>query len=250
MSGAADLLPFFDERFKEVETYLEFLEELEKAAQSGPPRLEGSPLAISAPQQRILYSSVYLQLYNLVEATVSRCIEAVCDATQSNGRWRPDDLNSSLKQEWVRAIARTHIDMSPDNRLKSAMAMCDHLMDSLPISDFSISIGGGGNWDDDSIEKIGVRVGCSLRFNMTTRVAVKRPLRNEMGALKLVKSHRNSLAHGSISFVECADGVVVDELRTTVNAVGAYLHEVIESFSKYIESFDFLRPDRKPQGVA
>ena len=108
MSGQ-NLLPFFEERYREVEAYLDLLSQLEKAAQAGPPRLTGADGPISASQQKILYSSVYLQLYNLVEATVSRCIEAVSSAAESGGKWRPEHLNAALQQEWVRTVARTHM---------------------------------------------------------------------------------------------------------------------------------------------
>ena len=82
----------FQERLAEVEAYLDFLSTLEAQAQRGPPRLEGAEHPISAQQQRILYSSVYLQLYNLIEATMSRCIEAVADAANKSGNWKASDL--------------------------------------------------------------------------------------------------------------------------------------------------------------
>jgi MAE_28990/MAE_18760-like HEPN len=241
-----ELRSFFLERFQEVETYLSFLQEIEVAAQSGPPRIEGSDHVISAPQQKILYSGVYLQLYNLVEATVSRCLSAVSSAAQRDGRWKPEDLNWELQQEWVRVVARTHTQLTPENRLKSAVELCSYLVNKLPINSFDIEIGGGGNWDDDAIEKISRRVGCELQISGPTKTAVKRPLRDDLGALKLVKLRRNSLAHGSISFVECADEVSVSELRTMVDAVGTYLDEVIGCFSRYIEMYGFLQPGRQP----
>ena len=65
----------FEERLQEIETYLDLLDMLEKQVRLGPPMMGES--TISAQQQKILYSSVYLQLYNLVEATVHWCLKAV-----------------------------------------------------------------------------------------------------------------------------------------------------------------------------
>lgn len=248
--SASDLLPFFQERFGEVEEYLDFLEEVEKAVQTGRPRLEGSGQGITTSQQRILYSSVYLQLYNLVEATVSRCVSAIADAAMDGGTWQPMHLNEQLQQEWVRSVARTNVSLNPENRLKSAMEMCKHLIDQLPIGKFEFEVGGGGNWDDDAIEKVSSRLGCNLRITRATRTAVKRPMRDEFGPLKLVKLRRNDLAHGSISFVDCADGVAVSELRRTAEVVGSYLEEVIDGFAKYINSYEFLRPEHKPKSAS
>jgi hypothetical protein len=248
---SSELMNFFEDRFAEVEAYLSLLQGIEEAARSGPPRIINSDSAITASQQKILYSSVYLQLYNLVEATVSRCIQAITDAATSTlASWQAADLNAALRREWVRAIARTHIDLTPDHRLENAVTMCDHLIEQLPIHELQIDIGGGGNWDDEAIEKISARVGCNLRISGTTREAVKRPERDDLGAMKLVKNRRNSLAHGRISFTECADGVAVEELRRITSAVGAYLREAISCFASYIDLFGFLRPERQPNGAA
>jgi MAE_28990/MAE_18760-like HEPN len=249
---SSDLLPFFRERFGEVDEYLNLLQDVETAAQQGPPRIEGAPSVITTSQQRILYSSVYLQLYNLVEATISRCISAITEAAALDGKWFPDDLDDALRQEWIRATARTHVDLTPRHRLQKAVEMCGYLISRLPVEEFTIEVGGGGNWDDDAIETISDRIGCRLNITPETRTGVKRPLRDDLGAMKLVKKRRNGLAHGSISFTDCADGVSIAELRTTANRVEGYLREVIDSFAEYVDGHHFIAPQRRPQpqGIA
>jgi len=251
----SELREFYDERRDEIRDYLNLLRAVETAAGSGAPRIREARAGeasypITAPQQRILYASVYLQLYNLVEAVVTRCIGAVADAAATNSRWRPVDLNENLRREWVRHAARTHIDLTPENRLKSAMKMCNDLVGQLPLVDLQIDPGGGGNWDDEAIYKLSERLGCRLTLSRSTTYAVKRPVRDGLGAMKLVKDRRNSLAHGSISFTECADGVTVSELESMTGAVEAYLAEAVGCFTSYIDVFEFLaetsRPDGKP----
>jgi MAE_28990/MAE_18760-like HEPN len=247
----AELKQFFEERFIEVESYLALLETIADAARSGPPKIAEVDVTITATQQKILYSSLYLQLYNLVEATVSRCLETVSEAAASHsGNWQAADLNDSLRREWVRTVARTHTELSYENRLQSALEMCNHLVSQLPIQQFEIEIGGGGNWDDEAIEKIGDRVGCHLLLSKEVKSQVKRPLRDDKGAMKLIKDRRNGLAHGRLSFVDCADGVAVQELRDITDVIGAYLREVINCFVKYIDVFGFLLPERKPSDAA
>ncbi|WP_341721946.1 MAE_28990/MAE_18760 family HEPN-like nuclease [Streptomyces albidoflavus] len=246
--STADLFPFFEERFGEVDSYIDFLEKVEEATQSGIPRIASSGYGITAKQQRILYSSVYLQLYNLVEATMARCVSELTEATSAAGRWQPHQLNDQLLQEWVRATARTHADMSAPSRLKHALEMSAHIVQQLPVKPFDIDVGGGGNWDDEVIYRMAERLGCPLSLTGTTQANVKRKRRDGLGPLQLVKNRRNGLAHGSISFVDCADGVVARELRETSQCVEAYLREVIECFKNYIESYDFLRSDSRPSG--
>jgi MAE_28990/MAE_18760-like HEPN len=64
-----DLAQAFDDRLQEINAYLSLLEALERQIREGPPRIGGE--TITGQQQRILYSAVYLQLYNLVEATAT-----------------------------------------------------------------------------------------------------------------------------------------------------------------------------------
>jgi hypothetical protein len=237
----------FQERLDEVESYLAFLSTMEDCAQRGPPCLEGSEHPISVQQQRILYSSVYLQLYNLIEATMSRCIEAVTMSAQENGQWKPGDLVAQLRQEWVRSIARTHeSNLTPVSRLEHALKMCDHLVASLPIADFDIDKGGGGNWDDDAIEAISRRLGFQLTVSQPVYSAVKRRFQDDLGPLALVKSLRNRLAHGSISFAQCAENVTVASLIDLKDKTVAYLREVVGCFVNYIEIHEYLIPERRP----
>lgn len=236
----------FQERLAEVEAYLDFLSTMEAQAQQGPPRIEGAEHPITTQQQRILYSSAYLQLYNLVEATMSRCIEAVAEATKDNARWKPGDLSDSLKREWVRMTARTHVELNPENRLESALRLCNHLVAALPISAFDIDKGGGGNWDDSEIEAFSKRLGFKLVVSQPVYSAIKQPFRDDLGPLALVKQLRNRLAHGSISFAQCAGDVTVGRLVELKDRTVDYLKEVVDCFSRYVESFEYLLPEKRP----
>jgi len=236
----------FEERLREIDSYLELLEIIERQVQSGPPRITGDDTRITAEQQKILYSAVYLQLYSLVEATITRCVEAVCAATSAAGEgWKPGDLSERIRTEWVRFVARTHEDLTHDNRLGSALKMFDALVNAAPVSDFKIERG-GGNWDDGQIEGISRRLGLELRISDTVRVGVKRHIRDDKGALALIRHLRNSLAHGSISFVECGDGATVGDLRNLKEATTAYLREVVASFAAWIAAHEYLLPEKRP----
>jgi HEPN superfamily protein len=231
---SAELSTFFEERLAEIENYLELLQNIEDAARGGTPRLKGTDAPITTSQNKVLNSSVYLQLYNLVEATISRCLEGVVEALATEGH-RPHDLNPALRKEWVRTIARTNGDLNPDNRLVAALDLCEHVLNQRPITQFKIEAGGGGNWDDSAIENICVRVGCTLAIEQKVSVAAKKHVRDEMGALKLVKNRRNSLAHGSLSFVDCSDDVSVAELQRLTDSVGDYLRATVASFIRFID---------------
>jgi hypothetical protein len=242
----AALVEAFDERLAEVETYLDFLKVMESLAQSGPPKLAGADDPITTQQQKILYSTVYLQLYNLVESTMTGCIQAIADAARTDASCRLGDLSIELRTEWVRVTARTHIELTREHRLQSALALCNHLVSALPIGEFSIEKGGGGNWDDVAIETISSRLGFQLDVSKPVYSDIKRRVKDDLGPLALVKTLRNQLAHGSISFTECADDVTVTWLVELKDKTASYLREVVSRFVKYVETQEYLVQDKRP----
>ena len=239
------LTHIFEDRLLEIDAYLSLLEAFERQVRNGHLVVGGSQ--ITALQQRILYSSVYLQLYNLVEATANWCVEAVCSAA-TQGSWRPHDLSSALRHEWVRQKARTHVELNQENRLEAAVKMCDDLIGLLPAMAFRVERGRGGSWDEEEITAVAMRLGLDLSLSISPPVfkSVKRRVRDDKGCLELVKDLRNRLAHGSLSFGECGEGVTVSELRDIKDRTASYLREVVSAFSFYIQRHEFLLPDRRP----
>ena len=232
----------FEERLQEIETYLDLLDMLEKQVRLGPPMMGES--TISAQQQKILYSSVYLQLYNLVEATVHWCLKAVCSAASTPGTWRPRDLSEKLLREWTRVYARTHEDLNHDNRLSAVLALCKFMIEAQPLPDFNIER--RSNWDDLEIETVSARIGCELQISHEVRADVKRHVRDDKGALVLIKDLRNRLGHGSLSFTECGDGATVEDLRDLKEHTARYLREVVDSFGRHVKDHLFLLPASRP----
>lgn len=246
----SDISDRFEERFGEIVAYLELIEGIEKLVQSGVPRLGDNGPVVTAPQQRILNSSVYLQLYNLVEATVTNCLDSVSKGAMRKAEWAAGDLTAELRREWVRYMARTHSPSGPDKRLEDAIGLCDHLVAALPVTEFEIEKGGGGNWDDKAIKKIATRIGFQLRVSRPVEREVMRTVRNDLGSLALVVDLRNALAHGRLSFVDCGQDDSAAELRKLADRVAAYLREVILAFDRYIEEHRYIVPNRRPAPVA
>lgn len=241
----AQLRSAFDERLEEIEAYLELLEGVEREVSSGTPRLGESGPVITARQQRILYSSVYLQLYNLVEATITKCLDAVCAAAMNGGKWKPGDLSTELRKEWVRFTARTHIALTDENRLRHALELVEQLVQALPVTKLQVERS-GGSWDDEQIEGVTTRIGLRLQISQPVYQGIKRKIRDEKGALGLIAGLRNNLAHGSLSFAECGEGVLVAELRDLKDRASLYLGEVVDAFESWIASYEFLVPDSRP----
>ncbi len=227
----------FEERVEEIDSYIKLLETIERSAHSGPPEIDGD--VITARQQRMLYSAVFLQLYNLVEATATWCVSAVTTATASSGAWTVDQLEPLIRQEWVRTNARTHVTLSSQKRHKTNLIFCDLLLQGGNISEWDIEKG-GGNWDIKEIETISKRIGCVLRISPDVYRAAKRPFRNDKNSLLYIKDLRNQLAHGTISFEQSGENLTVSDLKELKGRTVNYLEEVVQSFSTYISQSHVL----------
>ncbi len=234
----------FEDRVAEIESYISLLQAVELQAQSGPPEIGNS--AISTRQQRMLYASVYLHLYNLVEATATWCTSAVATATVDGGTWSVGELDPTVQREWYRTSLRTHVQLSPSKRLDCSFEVCEKILKGRPIEEWVIEQGGGGNWDDGTIEKVSERIGCVLTIGTATKSAAKRPFRDDKNALQYVKELRNKLAHGSISFEQSGENITVQELIDLKNRTVNYLRAVIQSFSSYLDGFMYLDSAVRP----
>lgn len=222
----------FRERLAEIEEYLSLLDALDRQVQEGHISGEGG-WTVSVNQQKMLYSSVYLQLYNLVESTVSNCLLFIETKIVSNSV-APQNLKDELKGEWAKSVAKTNEELTLENRLKAALHLLHLASNERVIDSFKFVRTNAGSWDDQEIDKLAKRLGVALNLNTETYSAIKRSYKDDKGILVYIKTLRNELAHGSISFVECGSGVTVGDLRSLKNMVENYLEEVLDCFQAVV----------------
>lgn len=234
-------MQIFEERLAEIYSYLDLLDALEQQVREGIPQLElnkNNRYVITPQQQKILSAAVYIQLYSLVEATITKCLEGITQSIFAR-QVNPKNLSEQLRREWVRYVAHTHEDLNDEKRLEYAIKLFEYLIELQPIEEFIIEKN-VRNWDDEEIYRISRRIGLELEISNEASRAVKEKLRNEMGALKLIRDYRNKLAHGNLSFSECGDNVTAIYLRNLTERVDLYLRDVISSFQKLIDGDGFL----------
>ncbi|NBW14525.1 MAG: hypothetical protein EBR82_41655 [Caulobacteraceae bacterium] len=242
---AGPLETAFEERLTEVEAYLVFLEELEAASLTGAPRFGATGQALSQQQTEILKAGIFVQLYNLIEAMMTKSLDALAKASIDGG-WRPTQLTSAFRQEWVKVVAQVNTEMNAETRLRYAMTLAEQFVSAQPLQPFQIKKGGGGNWNDTEIEAMLTKVGLRLVLAPQVRVAVKRPYRDRLGAVGLVKKLRNDLAHGSVSFAECGQNETTAGLRDVANRTVMYMRTVVRAVDRYIDRHEYLEPVHRP----
>jgi hypothetical protein len=228
----------FNTRLSDIESYFELVNNIEKAIGNGGATLhiDDTPYRISATQQKIMYSGIYLHLYNLVESTMILLIEAVERHTSSSILNNVSLLTDKMRRLYVKSVAEP-VDansISPEKRLLKYLKLFDQVLGINPV-EIKIPKGGGGNWGVQEIEKISEKIGVMLNVNNETYRLVTAPIRDEKGPLRFIKDTRNKLAHGSISFAECGEYHVSSDFRMLINVVRDYLTEVIASYQSFIE---------------
>lgn len=247
----SDILRKFDGRVEEIELYLSFLTSVEGAVSGGADSSSfPTTFAFTPKHQQVLHASVFLHLYNLVESTVTWCLELIESAVSSHESRTIGHLSEQLRREWVKAVARTSEDLTHNNRLDSALLLCNQVFNSMP-PELKITRNVGGNWDDEKIHGLANRIGFNLNISPAVHRRVRRPIRNDLGPMKIIKKMRNELAHGSISFSECGADHSVTDLRGIANDCLCYLREFIGCVENYISNHEYLEAAaRPPQGAA
>jgi len=236
------LLSDYEERKDEIKDYIELLEQMDNLLKKGLPLLtdgESNEYKISAGQQKILFSSLYLQLYNIIEATVSKCLSRLEYELKSLSFGDLQGITSHIKKEWIRRLTKSHANSNIETRAKAIISLVEDLLNPRQTLSIEFDRGGGGNWDDEDIHKLTQRIGMPFVVPDYLREAVKKTLYDDMRQLELVKYTRNKLAHGELSFVECGERLGIFELKELATTVFAYLEALIAHFDDFIENRKF-----------
>lgn len=224
------------ERISEIEDYLSLLRKLDHSIKNG------KPIATSN-QMRLLYSSVYIQLYNLVEAFVTKMIENLQTLVRDSNI-KPDELSEELFKLWIRVNAKTHEHLEFEKRLIHTIDMSKKIISQQPPTYLNIPKGGGGNWDEKEINNLTKKIGLVLDLEKTHETLndkIRLPIRNDYGVLALTKHLRNALAHGELSFSECGKDVTVDELEDAKSLIKEYIEVVLLKYASYVASKSYIK---------
>lgn len=228
----------FTDRVKEIEDYYQFLCFLDQGVMGGSSvlRIQEEEMPIDPSLQKILFAGVYLHLYNLVESTVTLLLKAVEKAVirevSINGI---GVLSSEIQALWLRYIAGTHDSLPPEKRLEKALSLCGFFLDSIPFT-LEIPKGGGGNWDNENIRALAIRMGVNLTIPRTLNSSVKRPIKDGKGIIQIITLTRNKLAHGELSFSECGGELTISAAHEHIDITKKYLVAVINCFDDYLNS--------------
>lgn len=225
----------FEERVDDIESYFELVNKIELVIGRGNSLfdIDGNLYKIKPNQQKMMFSSIYLHLYNLIESTVVLLIETVERYAKEGIDGQLKHLSSKMRTLYVKSVAGTPDQVNYDKRIEKALDLFEQALNIKPF-DIKIPVGGGGNWDVKAISSISSSIGIKIRLPRSLNERVNRPFRDDKKPIRLIKEIRNSLAHGSLSFSRCGENHVASDFRQLIDIVKEYLNHIINEYEKFI----------------
>lgn len=224
----------YSSRCREIERFFEMLLFMRDNRDS---RLCGSELSgvtssniyiVGRDLEKTLRASAYLMLYNLVEATMTNAIDAIHQhiAHENVGF---DDLKEDIRRIAIKGLRKAVSSEAPLELFDAA----------IPISSALIWLGFdkkdlfSGNLDGRLIKDKAKEYGFQIAEH--DKAASRDGVR-----LLNVKTRRNELAHGGISFEECGQDTSVDELVAIYEEIKLFIKAVLDGISDYLSTRSYL----------
>lgn len=224
----------YSSRCREIERFfdmLKFMRDNRDSKLSGYEPADGeapNTYVISRELEKTLRASAYLMLYNLVEATMTNAIDAIHQhiADEQIGF---DQLKEDVRRIAIKGLRKAVSSEAPPELLNA----------SIPISSALIWLGFdkkdlfSGNLDGRLIKDKAKEYGFQLVNH--DKVASRDGTR-----LLNVKTKRNELAHGGISFEDCGQETSVDELVAIFGEIKIFIKAVLDGISEYLATKGYL----------
>jgi hypothetical protein len=212
----------FNERAKEVTDYMTFLKDLDQ--QTIKLSKDGTLSNINTELEKTLKATAYLLLYNLLESTMRNAIQSIFTEIKTNNI-SFDDLRIDIKKIIWQNIKKRNSDLLTTNIIQLTT---DIIHISFDAEDLFF-----GNVDAKLIrEEVAEKYGFSAYTdNSKTRGG---------SDLLSIKTNRNYLAHGSVSFSDVGKDTTATELVEISERVIEYLRQILNNINDYLENQEYL----------
>ncbi|AXT50316.1 hypothetical protein D1818_05530 [Aquimarina sp. BL5] len=224
-----DVLDNFNERVKEVEKYYKVLETLDDTRTVIYKQYANRKSIVSLDNDalKIMKSTCFLILYNLVESTIKESFTELYDQI-NNEETTIDQINTSFRKLWIKQQFKNADPLSSNQNtyreiittvVNSILDMEFFTLNSnhLPIS---------GNLDARKIRELYNKHSIDLKIHYTALAG---------GELRTVKDKRNALAHGNISFSQCGQEYTVEDLINIKRKTVTYIKSSLRYIKKYAD---------------
>lgn len=201
----------------EIFTLLNFIVNIETHKSSPITHIDSDEkLYVSQEMQCALKAQFLMLLYNIIESTVCDCLNAIYDSIGD------DELTFSELSDEMKIMYRNDLKRTSNSNYNKT----DTELMSMPVRFGGIAINISGSLDMRKIIDVFSKHGCYLDETNRDKYA---------NSFLIVKSKRNNLAHGNISFSECGSNYLISDILKFKNDVLCYMEEVVNQTRNYID---------------
>lgn len=227
-----DVFEDFETRVLEVDAYLKVLDRLERPDVALMNRSTRREVKVFGDDSfKVMKATVFLLLYNIVEATVRSAFRELYQRLKSEGKTFAD-VREELRKLWVGQGFRV-LDFDSAAR-RNYRELAEDLTESvingtiLSLSEEQLPI--SGNLNAKEIRRV-----CHLHG-----IEVTAHYRARGGAeLETVKRHRNHLGHGNVTFSDCGQQFAVSDLKRIKSECVVFVRSVLKNIKKYVDNAEY-----------
>lgn len=219
----------FETRVKEVDLYFKFLNELinDNAQLYFEQRSRNRKSNIDPELLKVLKANGFLLLYNLIEASTKKSIEKIYEKVSAEDL-QYKDFRDEVKMRWIDHNYKNFQQKGSEEIFKAIEKIASDTINIKFNSKKVIS----GNVDALKIREFAAIYGFSDRTHYLAKNGSK---------LHFVKTNRNDLAHGVVSFAECGRQHTFEDLNKTRKEVIVYMRGILKNVDEYINKKLYLR---------
>ncbi len=192
---------------------------------------------ISRDLQKTLRASTYLLLYNLIESTMSEAINSIHETIKEEEHSITDlseNLHKIILSSFQKGLTESKIGELASQNKDPRDNLLDLGYDKKKL--FS------GNIDYEVIVKFCNKYGIRpIVYKIRKDNEPEKPLIWDKEVIKNIRRKRNSLAHGSESFVQCGQNMPVDTMDNNLTNVIAVLMAVFNGLNNFLKNQKYLR---------
>ena len=182
----------------------------------------GQELYVDLQIQCCMIAQTLVLLYNMVESTICECLNYIYDAVADDGILY-SDLTDEMRMMWTASCNRAK---SPEKDLDEGAKM------SLKVNFQALAINTSGSIDIRKIYEAFGNHGCMIAEEK----------RDECGnSFLTVKSKRNLLAHGNVSFSQCGSNYLYEDLAKMKGDITTFLQIVIDATKEFVKKKGYKR---------
>ena len=229
-----DVINDFTDRKTEIDEFFDLLDDiLNKGAQL---KVDNSNKLFKTRLRATLKSTALLLLYNLVESTISNCLNAIHLSFCSESL-KFNELNQNIQKIWL----NHHFDLLSNNDKMSKENITVKLLDIVNTLSFDSYI--DFTYEELSKNKLGSQFSGNLDSKEIRKIATKYGVvfNEKCEEVRRVRDYRNKLAHGELSFYECSNNMTPQELTQLKRRVVDFIEKFINASKEYIDNKKFKK---------